>query len=297
MATMQNFGIGTALITPFRKDGSIDFKTLAILIEKQIEAGVDYLVVLGTTSEAATLTSSEKQAVVSLALEVNNYRKPVVVGAGGYNTKAIIDEIKLLPSEIWGYLSVTPYYNKPTQRGIYQHYKQIALSTDKPIILYNVPGRTSVNMLPETTLELACEFKNIVAIKEACGVMKQIMEIIRQRPEGFQVISGDDAIALPLIAAGANGVISVIANAYPKQFTDMVKQLFSGNFDTARKIHYSLLPLISAVFEDGNPAGIKQLLSNMGLINNILRLPLTTVSRQTAQKINHLANTLINEVF
>ncbi|HPW66568.1 MAG TPA: 4-hydroxy-tetrahydrodipicolinate synthase [Salinivirgaceae bacterium] len=297
MVFLNNFGLGTALITPFRKDGSIDFKSLSTLVENQISSGVDYLVALGTTSESPTLSKEEKKAVVNLILEVNDNRKPVIVGAGGYNTQTVIDDIKSIPKEIWGILSVTPYYNKPSQKGLYNHYKQIAQSTDKPIILYNVPGRTSVNLLPATTLELANDFKNIVAIKEASGIMTQIMEVIRQRPKGFQVISGDDAIAYPLIAAGANGVISVIGNAYPKQFADMAHYLLDGKFEEAKAIHYKLLPLIMAIFEDGNPSGIKQAMYSMGLINNILRSPLVPVAKPTAQKINALVDSLKNTDF
>jgi 4-hydroxy-tetrahydrodipicolinate synthase len=292
MAFTQTFGVGTALITPFRKDGSIDFKALSAHVEYQIVNGIDYLVALGTTSESVTLSKDEKQAVVNLILEVNNNRKPVVVGVGGNNTKTVVDDLKNLPKEVWGVLSVTPYYNKPSQKGLYQHFKQIALSTDKPIILYNVPGRTSVNMLPATTLELANDFDNIVAVKEASGIITQIMEIIRLKPAGFQVVSGDDAIAFPLIAAGANGVISVIGNAYPKAFSEMVHYLLEGKYEEAKKLHYQLLPMIMAIFEDGNPAGVKQVLYQMGTISNTLRSPLIPVVKSTGQKINSLVEAL-----
>ena len=292
MTKAQNFGLGTALITPFRNDGSIDFKTLASQVEEQIAGNVDYLVALGTTSEAATMTKDERIAVVNLILEVNNGRKPVLLGVGGNNTRAVVEEILNVPKEIWGILSVVPYYNKPSQKGIYEHFKLVAMATAKPIILYNVPGRTSKNMNAETTLELASNFPNIIGVKEASGDMVQVMDIIRQKPEGFQVISGDDALTMPLIAAGANGVISVVSNAYPKEFAEMVHLSLAGDFKKARRIHHLLLPFITAIFEDGNPAGVKSAMDYMGRSMNNVRLPLVKVQKSTSTKLRQLIDEL-----
>lgn len=292
MVTGQNFGLGTALITPFRKDGSIDFKSLAALVEAQIAGNVDYLVALGTTSEAATLSKEERLAVVNLILEVNNDRKPVILGVGGNNTRAVVEEIRTINDDIWGILSVVPYYNKPTQKGIYQHFKSIALSTDKPIVLYNVPGRTATNMTAQTTLELASDFANIVGVKEASGNMGQIMDIIRLKPANFHIISGDDAITLPLIAAGASGVISVVSNAYPKEFSEMVHLSLNGDFEKARHIHNLLLPFIAAIFEDGNPAGVKAAMAYMERCASTVRLPLVSVQKSTSTKLHQLVDEL-----
>ncbi|HON19055.1 MAG TPA: 4-hydroxy-tetrahydrodipicolinate synthase [Salinivirgaceae bacterium] len=286
------FGLGTAIITPFNDDSSIDYPALKKHLRFQIENNVDYIVALGTTSESVTLSKEERTQVVEVILEEVKNHIPVIVGVGGYNTREIIKTIQELPKDVYGILSVTPYYNKPSQEGLYQHYREIALSTDKPIILYNVPGRTSVNMLPQTTIRLANDFKNIVAVKEASGIMTQIMEIIRQKPSGFQVLSGDDSIAYPLLAAGADGLISVIANAFPNQMSKLVHTALEGNFSEARKIHYKLLPLMLAIFEDGNPSGIKKLMNSLNLVQNNLRLPLVPVNNNTSEKIDQLVRTL-----
>ncbi len=286
-------GTGVALVTPFHKQGSIDFGSFEKLIEYTITKGVNYLVVLGTTGEASTLSKDEKKALIEFAKEVIDDRVPIVVGVGGNNTQEVIDQLKLTDDDgIDAILSVTPYYNKPTQRGLYLHFRQIACATPLPIILYNVPGRTSVNLKPETTLQLAAEFDNIVGIKEASGNFTQIMEIIRQRPKGFLVISGDDALTMPLIAAGANGVISVVANAYPKSFSAMVNAALKGNLNEARDLHYKLLPFIEALFADGSPGGIKAALEQMKIVLNHLRLPIVKVNKATQNSIVNLINEL-----
>jgi 4-hydroxy-tetrahydrodipicolinate synthase len=280
--TSKLSGTGVALVTPFHKQGTIDFGSLELLIEHTVGNGVDYLVVLGTTGEAATLSKDEKNALVGFVKDVVNKRVPLVQGIGGYNTQEVVDQLRSSDLDgIDAILSVTPYYNKPTQRGLYLHYKHIASASPVPVILYNVPGRTSVNMKAETTLELAREFENIIAVKEASGNFGQIMEIIRNRPKGFMVISGDDAITMPLIAAGADGVISVVANAYPLTFSRMVKAALNGNLEEARKLHYQLLPFIDSLFADGSPGGIKAALEVMKLVPNNLRLPVVKVNKAT----------------
>lgn len=292
MAT--NFkGTGVALVTPFHKQGTIDFGSLEKLIEHTLEGGVNYLVVLGTTGEAATLSKDEKNALVSFVKDVVGQRVPLVLGVGGYNTQEVVTSLS--HGDFDGFdaiLSVTPYYNKPTQRGLYLHYKHIASASPLPVILYNVPGRTGVNMTAETTLELAREFENIVAVKEASGNFGQIMDIVNNKPAGFLVISGDDGITLPLIAAGADGVISVVANAYPSTFSAMVKAALDGNMAEARKLHYLLLPFINALFADGSPGGIKAALDVMKIVPNNLRLPVVKVNKATQS----LINTLITEL-
>ncbi|KAF0198702.1 MAG: dihydrodipicolinate synthase [Bacteroidetes bacterium] len=280
--TSKLSGTGVALVTPFHKQGTIDFGSLELLIEHTVSNGVDYLVVLGTTGEAATLSKDEKNALVGFVKDIVNKRVPLVQGIGGYNTQEVVDQLRSSDLDgIDAILSVTPYYNKPTQRGLYLHYKHIASASPVPVILYNVPGRTSVNMKAETTLELAREFENIIAVKEASGNFGQIMEIIRNRPKGFMVISGDDAITMPLIAAGADGVISVVANAYPLTFSKMVKAALKGNLEEARKLHYQLLPFIDSLFADGSPGGIKAALDVMKLVPNNLRLPVVKVNKAT----------------
>ncbi|MBK6348006.1 MAG: 4-hydroxy-tetrahydrodipicolinate synthase [Bacteroidales bacterium] len=280
--TSKFSGTGVALVTPFHKQGTIDFGSLELLIEHTISNGVDYLVVLGTTGEAATLSKDEKNALVGFVKDTVNKRVPLVQGVGGYNTQEVVDQLRSIDLDgIDAILSVTPYYNKPTQRGLFLHYKHIASASPVPVILYNVPGRTSVNMKPETTLELAREFENIIAVKEASGNFGQIMEIIRNKPKGFLVISGDDAITMPLIAAGADGVISVVANAYPLTFSKMVKAALKGNLEEARKLHYQLLPFIDSLFADGSPGGIKAALEIMKLVPNNLRLPVVKVNKAT----------------
>lgn len=270
-------GAGVALVTPFLADMSIDFSALRRLVREQISGGTNFLVVQGTTGESPTLSASEKKQVLDTVLEENNGTLPVVYGVGGNNTMAVAEAFRQIPSGVDGILSVAPYYNKPIQRGFVAHYKAIAQETDLPIIMYNVPGRTGSNMLAETTLELA-EVKNIVAMKEASGNMEQIMEIIRCKPSDFLLLSGDDAITMPLIAAGADGVISVVANSFPAQFSQMVQAALIGDWATARKLHYNLLPITKLFFTEGNPGGVKIALETLGWMTPHMRLPLVQVS-------------------
>lgn len=286
MKTMKEFkGTGTALVTPFNNDDSIDFVSLKKLVDLQIEGGVNFLVVQGTTGESPTLTEDEKRQVLETVLDVNNGRLPVVYGVGGNDTKKVAMQLQMVPDGVDGILSVSPYYNKPIQEGIYQHYKYLADSTDLPIILYNVPGRTGSNVSAETTLRLA-EIKNIVAMKEASGNLDQIMEIIRCKPSEFKVLSGDDAITLPLIASGAAGVISVVSNALPEKFTAMVNASIAGDFETARKHHYDLLLITRYFFEEGNPGGVKCALSARNVMKDKMRLPLFPISSNLKERIN-----------
>jgi len=286
MKTMKEFkGTGTALVTPFNNDDSIDFVSLKKLVELQIAGGVNFLVVQGTTGESPTLTEDEKRQVLETVLDVNNGRLPVVYGVGGNDTKKVALQLQMVPEGVDGILSVSPYYNKPIQEGIYQHYKYLADATDLPIILYNVPGRTGSNVAAETTLRLA-EIKNIVAMKEASGNLDQIMEIIRCKPTGFNVLSGDDAITLPLIASGAAGVISVVSNALPEKFTAMVNASIAGDFETARKHHYDLLLITRYFFEEGNPGGVKCALSARNVMKDKVRLPLFTISSNLKERIS-----------
>jgi len=284
--TFKFSGTGVAIVTPFRYDDSIDFTALRNLVEFQIQNKVEYLVVLGTTGESVTLTSDEKRAVVDTVLETVNGRMPVVVGIGGNNTQDIINKIKHFDfTGIDGILSVSPYYNKPNQSGLYEHYKAIAAASPVPVILYNIPGRTGMNICAETTLRLASDFKNIIAIKEASGNLSQIMEIIKGKPDHFEVISGDDLLALPIVALGGKGVISVVANAYPLQMSELVRLALAGKIEEARKIHYSLQHLINLLFVEGNPAGIKATLEIKKLTTAHVRLPLVKVSQNTYEKI------------
>lgn len=286
-------GTGVALVTPFHKDGSIDFKCLSNIIEHTIDNDVDYLVVLGTTGESATLTRDEKLAIIGFVVETVDNRVPIVLGLGGNNTQEIINCIKSYDFEgISAVLSVTPYYNKPTQKGLYQHYKIIANLSPVPVILYNVPGRTAVNLSAETTLRLAYDVQGVIGIKEASGDMEQCMEIIKNKPDDFLVISGDDALTLPLISIGGDGVISVVANAFPKQFSKMVYHARRGNMRRAREIHYSLIDMISYLFAEGNPAGVKSVMETMGLCFNTVRLPLTIVSRGLQNKLDSCLETI-----
>jgi len=277
-------GSGVALVTPFNSDNSIDFVALRKLVRLQIDGGIDFLVVQGTTGESPTLSSDEKLEVLKTVIEENNHKLKIVYGVGGNNTLQVGESFKSIPEGVDGILSVSPYYNKPTQKGIIEHYKYIASCTKLPIILYNVPGRTGSNMLAETTIELA-KIENIVAMKEASGNMEQIMELIRLKPEGFGVLSGDDALTMPLIAAGADGVISVVANALPEKFSSMVNASLEGNLSNARKEHYELLPITKMFFEEGNPGGVKIALAKRGILNSHMRLPLVQVSTDLKNRI------------
>jgi 4-hydroxy-tetrahydrodipicolinate synthase len=286
-------GTGVALVTPFDGGGTVDYNALEKLIDHVINGGVNYLVALGTTAETPTLSKEEKKNVLAFIIEKCNDRVPVVCGIGGNNTAEVIaDIINYKLDKVAGILSVAPYYNKPTQEGLYQHFRAIALSTRKPIILYNVPGRTSSNILPATALKLAREFKHIVAIKEASGSLPQNMEIIQNKPDHFAVISGDDNLTLPQVAAGMEGVISVAANCYTKDFTTMVNLALNDDFDAARKLHYKLLPGIDLLFVEGNPPGVKCALHHMGICENSLRLPVVPVSETTDKKIAEFIKTL-----
>jgi len=286
-------GSGVALVTPFKEDKTIDFNGLRKLVELQVNGGTDFLVVQGTTGESPTLSWDEKLEVLKTVVEVNAGRLKIVFGVGGNNTRAIGDTFKTLPTGIDGILSVSPYYNKPTQRGIIEHYKYIAGCTDLPIILYNVPGRTGSNMLPETTLELA-KVPNIVAMKEASVNMEQIMELVRLKPEGFDVLSGDDAITMPLIAIGVSGVISVVANAFPEKFGEMVHASIKENMHEARKFHYDLLPITKMFFEEGNPGGVKAALEERGVMSSSMRMPLYPISDNLKMRINAETKRLLN---
>jgi 4-hydroxy-tetrahydrodipicolinate synthase len=273
-------GTGVAIVTPFRKYGTVDFSSLEHLIEHIITNGVNYVVVLGTTGESATLNDDEKNAIIEFVVDTVNKRIPVVVGAGGNHTDKVIKQIKNIQGKgIDGILSVAPYYNKPQPKGLYYHYKNIASSTNLPVILYNVPGRTGANIPADVTLQLAYDIDNIVAIKEASGDFDQIGKIIRDKPEDFMVLSGDDQLTLPLIAMGAEGVISVTANAFPKQFSQMVNSALDNDVESARVIHHQLSGIMDALFADGNPAGVKAALDELGLIKNNLRLPLVKVNK------------------
>lgn len=293
MAQINLKGMGVALITPFNEDETIDFPALARLVEYQIQNGIDYLVVLGTTAETPTLTEEEKARVRSFVIEKVAGRVPIVMGLGGNNTRAIVDSLKTQNFDgVDAILSVVPYYNKPSQEGIYQHYKAIAQATKLPVILYNVPGRTGVNMTAETTLRLARDFDNIVAIKEASGNITQMDDIIKNKPADFMVISGDDGITFPLITLGAVGVISVIGNAFPREFSRMVRLALNGDYASALTIHHRFTELFSLLFVDGNPAGVKCLLHAMGYIENQLRLPLVPTRITTYEKIRDVLQKL-----
>jgi 4-hydroxy-tetrahydrodipicolinate synthase len=283
-------GTGVAIVTPFRNDGSIDFQSLGKLLEHIVKGGVNYVVALGTTGESVTLSKDEKQAVVNFVIDTVGGRIPVVIGIGGSNTQEILDTITHTDfTGVDAILSVAPYYNKPSQHGLFLHFKAIATISPVPVILYNVPGRTGLNMSAETTLKLANECKSVVAIKEASGNIPQIMQIIRQKPAGFQLISGDDALALPIIAIGGEGVISVMANAYPKELSAMVNYALKGELTKANLLHYELLELINALFEEGNPSGVKALLKILKITPNSVRLPLTQISDALYGKIELLS--------
>lgn len=286
MTKHQFSGTGVALVTPFRKDLSVGFDSLRRLVAHVIENGVDYLVALGTTGETPTLTADEKKETLACIVSAADGKVPVVCGIGGNNTAEVLQMLQEYDlTKVAGLLCVVPYYNKPTQEGMYLHYKAIASATDKPIILYNVPGRTGANLLPQTALRLANEFSHIVAIKEASGNMAQCMELVAGAPAHFAVLSGDDDLVLPQVAIGMKGVISVAANCFTKDFTTMVSLALEGNYEAARNLHYKLLPGIQLLFAEGNPAGVKYVLEAMELGYNNLRLPLAPVSESTALKI------------
>lgn len=279
-------GTGVAMITPFNDDKSIDFDAFAKLISDLVSGGVDYLVVMGTTAESATLTQEEKDEILAFAKKQINGRVPIMYGIGGNNTMEVINKIKSADlTGVDGILCVAPYYNKPNQEGIYQHFAAIATVCPVQIILYNVPGRTGINMLPDTVLRLANDFENITAIKEACGSVDQIMQIIKNKPVDFTVISGDDGLTLPLIAIGAEGVISVAANAFPKEMSDLVRFGMKGEFSQALPIHYKLLDSISNMFAEGSPCGVKEYLFQQSRIKNELRLPMIPASEKLSMKI------------
>ena len=286
-------GMGVALITPFKEDGSVDYPALMRMVDHLVQNGADFLCVLGTTAETPTLTTEENREITRLVVERVNGRIPIMLGCGGNNTQAVIDSLKNDDfTGIDAILSVVPYYNKPSQEGIYQHYKAIAESTDLPIVLYNVPGRTGVNMTAETTLRIARDFKNVIAIKEASGNITQMDDIIKNKPENFDVISGDDGITFPLITLGAVGVISVIGNAFPKEFSRMTRLALQGDYANALKIHHSFTELFSLLFVDGNPAGVKAMLNAMGMIENRLRLPLVPTRITTFEKMRQILQEL-----
>ncbi|MBR6962944.1 MAG: 4-hydroxy-tetrahydrodipicolinate synthase [Prevotella sp.] len=286
-------GLGIALITPFTTDGAVDYVALKRLIEYQMMNGADFLCILATTGETPCLTADEKQRIKELTVELVNGRIPIVMGCGGNNTAAVVEELRTADFKgIDGILSVCPFYNKPSQEGLYQHFKRIAEASPRPVILYNVPGRTGINMSAETTVRLAHDCENIVAIKEASGNLEQVDEIIKHKPERFDVISGDDAITFQMIASGGAGVISVIGNALPKEFSRMIRLEFRGEYEAARKIHHKFTELYKLLFVDGNPAGVKALLHEMGMIENELRLPLVPTRVTTLQKISAILRDL-----
>ena len=286
MANNMFKGLGIALVTPFKQDGTIYYDALKRLVEYQTDNGADFLCILGTTSEAPCLDREEKEEIKRFVVDINRGRLPILMGCGGNNTRAVIQELKSIDLQgIDGILSVCPYYNKPSQEGLYQHFRQIAENSALPLVLYNVPGRTGINMQAETTVRLANDCSNIIAIKEAAGSLEQVDEIIKNKPEHFEVLSGDDALAFPMIASGASGVISVIGNALPKEFSRMIRLEFNGEYEPARKIHHRFTELYSLLFVDGNPAGVKALLHEMGFIENELRLPLVPTRVATVQKM------------
>ena len=288
---MQNVfhGLGIALITPFKEDFSIDYEALENLVNYHLNNGADFFCILATTGESPCLSREEKDQLTAVIKRIVNGRVPILKYCGGNNTAAVVEEIKTTDwSGIDGILSICPYYNKPSQEGLYQHFKAIAKASPLPIVLYNVPGRVGVNMTAETTVRIASEFTNVVAIKEASGNLEQVDEIIKNKPKHFEVISGDDALTFPMIASGAVGVISVIGNALPKEFSRMIRLEFKGEYEPARKIHYQFTELYKLLFVDGNPAGCKALLNDMGMIENVLRLPLVPTRIETKQKMNEI---------
>ena len=288
-------GTGVALVTPFKKDFSVDVEALKRIVNYQIDNGINYLVVLGTTGEPATLKKEEKELVIQTIIEANNGRLPLVLGVGGNNTAEVVEELQT--RDFTGFsaiLSVSPYYNKPTQEGIYQHFKAIAEASPLPVILYNVPGRTGSNVLPSTVIRLANDFKNVVAIKEAAGDIVQAMKIIQQKPKDFLVISGDDMVTLPMVLAGGAGVISVIAEGFPKQFSEMVRLGLERKVDQAYEIHYQIADAIDMIFEQGNPAGVKEIFKTLGLSENTVRLPLVNVNEDLSKRVKDFVAKTVN---
>ena len=285
---MEKFvGTGVALITPFTDDLKVDVPALRKLVNFQVENGIDYMVVLGTTGESATLTSEEKELVIATVVEENKGRLPLVLGVGGNCTAKVVGELEKIDlSAFDAILSVSPYYNKPSQEGIYQHYKAVAAASSKPVILYNVPGRTASNILPATVKRLAEDVENIIGIKEAAGDMVQAMNLISQVPKDFLIISGDDMITLPMVLAGGHGVISVIGQGFPAEFSRMVRLGLERDVESAYKLHYDIAPSIDLIFAEGNPVGIKALLAKHGICKNTLRLPLVKASEGLTGKIN-----------
>lgn len=286
-------GLGIALVTPFTSEGQVDYNSLKRLVEYQIDNGADFLCILATTGETPCLTQDEKDKITQLVKDVNHGRLPILKGCGGNNTAAVVEELRTADwSGIDGILSVCPYYNKPSQEGLYQHFKAISEASPLPVVLYNVPGRTGINLKPETTVRLANDCENIVAVKEASGSLEQVDEIIKNKPQRFDVLSGDDALTFSMVASGAAGVISVIGNALPKEFSRMIRLEFQGEYEPARKIHHMFTELYSLLFVDGNPAGVKALLHEMGFIENQLRLPLVPTKVSTLQKMAEILKSL-----
>jgi 4-hydroxy-tetrahydrodipicolinate synthase len=290
-------GTGVALITPFKDDFTIDIDALRRVVNFSIDGGIEYLVVLGTTAENATLSQEEKELVIATVIEVNAGRLPLVLGVGGNNTLNVVEELRTRDlSAFVAVLSVSPYYNKPTQEGIYQHFKAVSEASPIPVILYNVPGRTASNMLPETVIRLANDFENIVAIKEAAGDLVQAMQLLKNKPKDFLVISGDDMIALPIVLAGGSGVISVIGQGFPKEFSEMIRLGLNRKVDDAYKLHYLLADCIDMIFEQGNPAGIKEVFSILGITENAVRLPLVTVDKLLSDRLQFFVKKMVKNV-
>ncbi len=286
-------GLGVALVTPFTTEGEVDYKALKRLVEYLIQNGADFLCILATTGETPCLSTDEKNKIKQLVIDVNRGRVPILIGCGGNNTRAVVEELKTTDwTGIDGILSVCPYYNKPSQEGLYQHFKAIAEASPLPVVLYNVPGRTGINMKSETTVRLANDCENIVAIKEASGSLEQVDEIIKNKPDRFDLISGDDALTFSMVASGAAGSISVIGNALPREVSRMIRLEFKGEYEGARTIHHRFTELYSLLFVDGNPAGVKALLHEMGFIENVLRLPLVPTRITTLQKMTEILKTL-----
>ena len=286
-------GLGIALITPFQEDGSVDYDALKRLVTYQLDNGADFFCILATTGETPTLTAEEKLTIKNLIVEIVQARVPILMGCGGNNTAAVVEELRTADLKgIDGILSVCPYYNKPSQEGLYQHFRAIAAATELPVVLYNVPGRTGVNLKAETTVRLARDCHNIVAIKEASGNLEQVDEIIKNKPRDFDVISGDDALTFPMVSCGAVGVISVIGNALPREFSKMIRLQMRGEYDPARIIHHRFTDLFSLLFVDGNPAGVKAMLSEMGFIKNVLRLPLVPMRIKNMQRMSDILKEL-----